>query len=76
MKKLLQLLFLCCFAFTSSFAQSAGDVFTAFGTNGKVNTNIGQADFIVKSQAVQTDGKIIMAGTIENSSEYASFYFD
>lgn len=73
MKKLLQLLFLCCFAFTSSFAQSAGDVFTAFGTNGKVNTNIGQADFIVKSQAVQTDGKIIMGGTIENSSEYASF---
>ncbi|WP_432672048.1 T9SS type A sorting domain-containing protein [Flavobacterium sp. SM2513] len=50
-----------------SFAQNAGDLFTAFGTNGTVATNIGQADFIVKSQAVQSDGKLLLFGNVEGS---------
>jgi len=49
-----------------AFAQNAGDLFTDFGVNGKVNTNIGQASFIVKSQTVQSDGKIIMVGDIDD----------
>ena len=55
------------FILQGSFAQDAGDIFTAFGTNGSVATNIGQADFIVKSQAVQSDGKLLVFGNVEGS---------
>ncbi len=70
MKKQLQklLFFSSLFILTPSFAQNSGDLFTGFGTNGKVNTNIGQADFIVKSQAIQSDGKIVMVGNVDNIS--------
>ena len=75
MKKQLQkfLFFSSLFILTPSFAQNAGDLFTDFGTNGKVNTNIGQADFIVKSQAIQSDGKIVMVGNVENNSTFECF---
>jgi uncharacterized delta-60 repeat protein len=45
-------------------AQTAGDLDTSFGSDGKVMSNFGQADFFVRSQAIQTDGKIIIAGDI------------
>ncbi len=75
MKKQLQkfLFFSSLFILTPSFAQNAGDLFADFGTNGKVNTNLGQADFIVKSQAVQSDGKIVMVGNVENNSTFECF---
>lgn len=60
------ILICCCFLSNFSFSQNAGDLFTEFGANGKVNTNIGQADYTVVSQFVQSDGKILIFGNIEN----------
>ncbi len=60
------ILICCCFLSIFSFSQNAGELFTEFGTNGKVNTNIGQADYTVVSQFIQNDGKILIFGNIEN----------
>jgi uncharacterized delta-60 repeat protein len=54
-------------------AQMSGDFDTTFGTNGKVNTNFGQGDFTINSQVIQTDGKILLCGQIENNSVFYGF---
>jgi uncharacterized delta-60 repeat protein len=73
MKTKLLLLAIFALLVNVSTAQLAGDLDTTFGTNGKVNTNIGQADFIINSQIIQSDGKILLCGQIENSSVYYGF---
>ncbi len=66
MKKIL-LTTLCSILFgTITHAQMAGDLDTTFGTNGKVMANIGLGDFIVTSQALQSDEKIVLAGSMNN----------
>jgi len=54
-------------------AQMSGDLDTTFGTNGKVSTNFGQGDFTINSQIIQSDGKILLCGQIDNSSVYYGF---
>ena len=49
-----------------SYAQQAGDLDTAFGTNGIVKTNLWNASFNVKGHVVLSDGKTIVAGEIDN----------
>lgn len=49
-----------------SNAQQAGDLNTAFGTNGIVKTNLWNASFNVKGHVVLPDGKTIVAGEIDN----------
>ncbi len=53
-------------SFITSFAQQAGDLDTAFGTNGIVKTNLWNASFNVKGHVVLSDGKTIVAGEIDN----------
>jgi hypothetical protein len=69
MKK--QFYFLVAFTFltaiSASFAQTASDLFTALGTNGKVNTNMSQSDFLVRSQALQSGGKLIIEANVYNN---------
>lgn len=47
---------------------SDGALDANFGTVGKVNTPIGTLDDKVRSMAVQTDGKIVLAGNCTNAS--------
>ncbi|GDY23353.1 hypothetical protein LBMAG56_47000 [Verrucomicrobiota bacterium] len=47
-------------------ATLAGDLDLSFGTGGKVTTPIGSGDDLGKSVAVQSDGKIIVAGFSSN----------
>ena len=64
-RKLLSLVLL--FVFLNNVnAQLPGDLDTSFGVNGKVNTNFGQADFMAQSQFIQTDGKILIAGRVDD----------
>lgn len=54
-------------------AQNSGDLDISFGQNGKVLKDFGQADFSVRSQITQTDGKIVIAGVVlmhDNSYGY------
>ncbi|WP_395053454.1 T9SS type A sorting domain-containing protein [Flavobacterium sp.] len=68
MKTKLFLTMMLLFIINLTNAQVSGDLDTTFGTNGKVNTNFGQADFIINSQVIQSDGKIILCGSIQNYS--------
>ncbi|WP_298145533.1 T9SS type A sorting domain-containing protein [Flavobacterium sp.] len=54
-------------------AQNSGDLDVTFGNNGKLLTDIGQADFTITSQATQTDGKIILAGRFNNFNNVYGF---
>ncbi|HEY0047591.1 MAG TPA: T9SS type A sorting domain-containing protein [Flavobacterium sp.] len=42
--------------------QNSGDLDLNFGVNGKVTTNFGQSNFKIEKQAIQSDGKIVLAG--------------
>ncbi len=66
MTKKITLLLSLFFSFGALNAQNSGDLDTNFGFNGKVNTDIGQADFNINSQVTQTDGKIVLAGEFNN----------
>jgi uncharacterized delta-60 repeat protein len=68
MKTLLQILpFL--FITTFSFAQD-GSLDLSFDTDGRVTTTIGTFDDAARSMALQTDGKILVAGQSYGSSDY------
>ena len=56
-----------------SSAQNSGDLDVTFGNNGKILTDIGQADFTITSQATQTDGKIVLAGRFNNFNHVYGF---
>lgn len=56
-------------------AQQPGDLDISFGTNGKVVANFSNASFNVKSQAVQTDGKLILVGEINSGLSTKGFIF-
>ncbi len=73
MKTKLFLTMMLLFIINLTNAQVSGDLDTTFGTNGKVNTNFGQAEFKVSSQIIQPDGKILLSGAIQNSSVYYAF---
>ena len=45
-----------------------GNIDNTFGTNGIVTTQIGPSDDIATSEALQNDGKIILAGYLRNGS--------
>jgi uncharacterized delta-60 repeat protein len=49
---------------------SAGAADTTFGTAGKVTTLVGQNAADAESVAVQTDGKILVAGSAKNGGNY------
>ena len=56
-------------------AQQPGDLDISFGTNGKVVANFSNASFNVKSQALQTDGKLILVGEINSGLSTKGFVF-
>lgn len=61
------LLLLAGLAITSiSFAQEAGDLDTSYGTSGKTLVNISVGDYNIIAQAIQPDGKTIMAGYFDD----------
>ena len=63
--------FLSTFIFSPSNLYSQdGSLDLTFGTNGKVITDIGGADDIGKSVAIQSDGKIVVAGFIAIGSKH------
>lgn len=75
MKKiaLLILSFIC--SITNSNAQLAGDLDTSFGTNGLVNTNIGEGtQTTITAQALQNDGKIIITGNSSYNQESKTIF--
>lgn len=49
---------------------SNGSLDTSFGGSGKVVTAIGSGDDIAQGLAIQSDGKIVVAGTSHNGSDY------
>ena len=51
-------------------ALANGSLDTSFGIGGKVTTSIGSAEDYAKSIAIQSDGKIIVAGYSWNESRY------
>lgn len=59
--------------FFVSVAQQPGDLDTSFGINGISRYNLWDATFKVKSHAILTDGKIIVAGEIENGVKLQGF---
>lgn len=61
MKKILFLCF-CLLSLSTSFSQTNGQLDTSFGVNGSVIYNQGLAQFNTSCHAVQTDGKIVIAG--------------
>jgi uncharacterized delta-60 repeat protein len=54
-------------------AQNAGDLDTTYGISGKTAINFGQASFIIENQAIQSDGKIVLAGRMYNDSNSFGF---
>jgi uncharacterized delta-60 repeat protein len=68
MKNAIKLIILL-FAFNNSYAQDGTLDFT-FGINGKVNTTIGSFSNIGNAMAIQTDGKIVVAGTSHDGTKY------
>lgn len=62
MKKTLRILLISILAANSAHAQ----LDPSFGVGGKVQTNIGQANYTVNCQAMQADGKLIIAGIMTN----------
>lgn len=68
-----QLLLCTCFALPyHSFAQ-AGSLDLTFDTDGKVTTDIGNGNDDVRAIAIQTDGKIVVAGYSEDTSFIKGF---
>jgi uncharacterized delta-60 repeat protein len=53
-------------SFITVYSQQAGDLDTGFGNQGIVKTNLWNASHNVKSHAVLSDGKTIVAGEIDN----------
>ena len=51
-------------------AAAAGDLDTSFGSDGKVTTAIGSDSDTARSIAIQADGKIVVAGSNYNGSDY------
>ena len=49
---------------------AAGDLDTSFDSDGKVTTAIGSAMTLLRSVAIQSDGKIVAAGYSDNGSNY------
>ena len=45
-----------------------GSLDTSFGTGGKVTTDFGSANDFARSVAIQSDGKIVVAGYSNNGS--------
>jgi uncharacterized delta-60 repeat protein len=68
MKTLLQTLFLFLLV-TTSFAQD-GSLDLTFDTDGRVTTSIGTFDDAARAMALQSDGKILVAGHSYNNSDY------
>lgn len=68
MKTLLQTLFLVLIV-TASFAQD-GSLDLTFDTDGRVTTSIGTFDDAARSMALQSDGKILVAGHSYGNSDY------
>jgi uncharacterized delta-60 repeat protein len=64
-KELIIAIFLYCFSFIHIYGQSDGSLDLTFGQNGKVITTLGWID-VALSVAVQTDGKIIVAGLTQD----------
>ncbi len=64
--------FVLCFSvLTVSYGHGKdGDSDTSFGTGGKAITAIGSGDDGAMSVAIQLDGKIVVAGTSDNGSNY------
>lgn len=52
-----------------TFAQTAGSLDNTFGTGGIVTTTIGGTDDEAFSVAIQTDGKIVVAGSAYNGTD-------
>ena len=62
MNKQLSLIIFCLFSFVLSFAQPAGSLDPSFGVGGKVVTSIGTGIDKAYGVAIQSDGKIVVAG--------------
>lgn len=60
-------------SFCIGFAQQAGDLDTSFGVNGIVRANQWNASFNVKSHQVLSDGKIMVAGEVNNGIDPRGF---
>ncbi|MBP6585938.1 MAG: hypothetical protein KA215_09775, partial [Flavobacterium sp.] len=60
-------------SFFTSIAQQPGDLDATFGLDGIVRTNLWNAAFNVKSHVVLADGKIIVAGEINNGTQPKGF---
>ena len=67
------LVFLLIFNFI--YSQQPGDLDITFGVNGKVQSNFANGTFKTKSQVVQSDGKIVLAGELNNGIEIKGFIF-
>lgn len=57
----------------TSYSQNAGELDANFGNQGIVKTNLWNASFNVKSHAVLSDGKTIVAGEIDNGTNPRGF---
>jgi uncharacterized delta-60 repeat protein len=56
--------------FTLVRYDTGGSPDTTFGTGGKVTTSVGSADAQADALGIQSDGKIVAAGTSSNGSNY------
>jgi uncharacterized delta-60 repeat protein len=52
------------FHFSTARFNTNGTIDTTYGDDGKVFTDVGKSDAIVHSMTIQTDGKIIVAGSV------------
>ena len=67
--RLAVLFFLVCFGFVKRTVQAApGDLDAGFGTDGKVTVSFGSASSGGNETVIQSDGKILVAGTLPNVS--------
>lgn len=67
------LIVLAFLSFFISHAQQAGDLDTSFGVNGIVRANEWNATFNVKSHQVLSNGKIVVAGEVNNGVDPRGF---
>lgn len=51
------------------FCWSIGALDTTFNTNGMVNTTVGSSGAFVSAMSIQTDGKIVVAGSSSNGTD-------
>jgi uncharacterized delta-60 repeat protein len=58
------------FDFTLSRYNTDGSPDNSFGSNGIVTTRIGTSDDFIKSTTIQSDGKIVVAGSANNGNDY------